>query len=37
MKTDTEIKTAVIQNLHKNFSRDIQALREKLKVITKKQ
>jgi hypothetical protein len=35
MNTDNEIKTVVVKNLHKNFSRDIQKLREKLKGITK--
>jgi hypothetical protein len=36
MKTDTEIKTTVIQTLYRNFSADLQKLREKLKVITDK-
>lgn len=35
MNTDNEIKTAVIKNLRKNFSLDMQKLREKLQVVAK--
>jgi len=35
MNEDQKIKTAVIQNLHKNFSADLQKLREKLKTLEK--
>jgi hypothetical protein len=36
MDTDQQIKTAVIKNLHKNFSADMRKNREKMKAIAEK-